>query len=111
MAIEEKTPTNYEQIPQDLYEREPDEPRPVNRERWLLVNLMGNKLICGLARYVRPFGAPMLEILVPETAEFPAFSVEYSPSAIYSVTPIAEAQARDLAEKLRFPPVPVYLTR
>lgn len=75
--------------------------------QWAVVELFGHKTIAGcITKETTLF--PLLRIDVPATSDYPAYTVEYGPAAIYSMTYVSEAVARATAESLRVKPINVY---
>jgi hypothetical protein len=77
--------------------------------QWAIVELMGHKIVAGLASKDEMLGKPMLRVDVPETKGYPAFTQMYGESAIYCVTFVSEEVARLTAEQCKINPVAVYV--
>ncbi|MDF2189323.1 hypothetical protein [Paraflavitalea sp. CAU 1676] len=80
-------------------------------ESWALVELMGHVKLAGLCSEQTVFGGAMLRVDIPETSKQPAFSRFYGTSAIYSVTPVDEKTAKELAESFTATPVQIWDVR
>lgn len=75
--------------------------------QWAVVELFGHKTIAGqITKETNPF--PLLRIDVPATSDYPDYTVEYGPTAIYGITYVSEEVARATAESLRVRPINVY---
>lgn len=75
---------------------------------WVIVELMGKKIVAGQARKDESFGIPLLRVDIPATEGIPAFSSFYGDKAVYGVHPVSEAVARATAQQVRHAPVLVY---
>jgi hypothetical protein len=75
---------------------------------WVIVELMGKKIVAGQARKDESFGIPLLRVDIPATEGIPAFSSFYGDKAVYGVHPVSEAVARATAQQVRHTPVLVY---
>ncbi len=74
---------------------------------WAVVELFGHKTIAGqITKETSLF--PLLRIDVPPTSDWPAYTVEYGPAAIYGITYVSEQVARATAESLKVRPINVY---
>lgn len=60
---------------------------------------MGHQKTAGLCTEQTIGGANLLRVDVPQVGDIPAFTKFYSASAIYSITPVDEAIAREMARK------------
>ncbi len=81
-----------------------DEQQP---SQWAVVELFGHKTIAGcITKETSLF--PLLRIDVPATSDYPAYTVEHGPAAIYGITYVSEAVARATAESLKVKPINVY---
>lgn len=67
-------------------------------EAWCLVELFGHIKIAGKCTEQYLVGTHMLRVDVPETTNKPAFTRIFGHAAIYSINPIDESIARQLAE-------------
>jgi len=76
---------------------------------WAIVELMGHKVVAGLAGKSELFGEAMLRIDVPATSAYPAFTQLYGTAAIYAITFVSEEVARLTAESTKVNPVSVYM--
>ena len=74
---------------------------------WAIVELFGHKTIAGrVTKDTSLF--PLLRIDVPATSEYPEFTAEYGPSAIYGITYVSEEVARRTAQSIKVNPIAVY---
>jgi len=75
-------------------------------EEWAILELMGHRKLAGLVREVAIGGASFIRIDVP-AKEPEKWSVTqfYNPNAVYCMTPVDEALARQTAQS--YQPVPV----
>lgn len=85
------------------------EPKDLQLSNWAIVELMGHKVVAGLAGKSELFGDAMLRIDVPATSEYPAFTQMYGTAAIYAITFVSEEVARATAEYAAVNPVSVYV--
>jgi hypothetical protein len=76
---------------------------------WAIVELMGHKVVAGLASKSEMFGQPLLRIDVPATEGYPAFTQCYGVSAIYAITFVSEEVAKTTAQHVSLNPVSVYV--
>jgi hypothetical protein len=87
------------------------ETKPVETEtkatfkEWVLLELLGRQKIVGLMTEATLAGGAFLRVDVPAFDGAPAFTRFFSPSAVYSINPIAEEVARGLMERYRNEPV------
>jgi hypothetical protein len=72
---------------------------------WCLVELFGHTKIAGHCTEQNIAGTNMLRVDVPETTHQPAFTRFFGSSAIYSINPIDELTAREMAERLTVKPI------
>jgi hypothetical protein len=80
-----------------------------NGVQWAIVELMGHKVVAGMAGKSELFGDAMLRIDVPATSAFPAFTQMYGTAAIYAITFVSEEVAKLTAEHAKVNPVSVYV--
>jgi hypothetical protein len=79
----------------------------MNGPTWCALELFGHRQLAGLAEEVELAGVRMLRVEVPCRAGTETDREDWPPvryfngSALYSVTPVSEAQARKLAEQLQ----------
>lgn len=74
---------------------------------WAIVELFGHKTIAGqITKETNLF--PLLRIDVPATSEYPTYTVEYGPTAIYGITYVSEEVAKAVAESLKVRPINIY---
>jgi len=72
-----------------------------------IVELFGHKTLAGcVTKDTSVF--PMLRIDVPATSQYPAFTAEYGPGAIYGIRYVSEEVAQRTAEAIKENPVTVY---
>lgn len=76
---------------------------------WAIVELMGHRVIAGYVRQSERFGRPLLQIEVPATSAFPAFTQFYGLDSIYCITPVSEEVAKLTGESHKTDPVAVYV--
>lgn len=74
---------------------------------WAVLELMGHQMIAGEVRE-EVIGGPLIRVDVPAINGAAAFTRFYSPSALYSLTPVSEEIARKAAERLRPRAVAMY---
>lgn len=75
--------------------------------QWAVVELFGHKTIAGqISKETGLF--PLLRIDVPATSDYPSYTVEYGPAAIYGITYVSEAVAKATAESLKVKPINIY---
>lgn len=75
------------------------------------VQVMGHVRLAGRVSEHTVAGAAFVRVDVPETGTQPAFTRLFNPSSIYSIDPISEEMARDLAERINAAPVQAYDVR
>ena len=80
-----------------------------NIMQWAIVELMGHKVVAGLATKSEQLGKPMLRVDVPATSAYPKFTQFYGETAIYCITFVSEEVARLTAEQCKINPVSVYV--
>jgi hypothetical protein len=78
-------------------------------ETWASIELFGHQRIAGLVTEQTVAGAGFIRVDVPETKFSPAHTKLFSPSAIYSITPTGEKEARAIAEYLHQKPIEPYM--
>ena len=66
---------------------------------WAIVDLFGHQRIAGQVSEQTLAGSTFLRVDVPETEHGPAFTRFFGGSAVYSLSPCAEAIARELATR------------
>lgn len=75
-------------------------------EEWALLELFGHQRIAGKVTNATIGGGSFIRVDVPGTKKDEvAFTRYYSPSSIYSISPVTERVARALAAKLDVAPV------
>ena len=72
---------------------------------WALVELFGHQRIVGKVSEATLAGGAFLRVDVPEDGEKKAYTRFYGPSAIYSISPIAEDIALQMIKSYRNEPV------
>lgn len=82
-------------------------PKP-SFDQWCVVELMGHQRIAGRVTEETLFGTALMRVDVPETSKGAGFTKYYGSTAIYCVTPVDEAIARGVAERLDPRPVQRY---
>ena len=75
---------------------------------WAIVDLMGHTRLAGYVTEREIAGAGLLQIDVPQCGERPAFSRFVAPTALYSMTPVSEEVARQLASTIGAQPITVW---
>jgi hypothetical protein len=81
----------------------------VNNGQFVILELMGRKVIAGYATEEIRWGKPLIRIDVPETNSYPKFTQWYGGEAIYCITPVSEEVAKLTAERMAVNPVSVYV--
>lgn len=64
---------------------------------WAVVEVMGHRSYAGQVTEVARFGSTMIQVVVPETTTREGFVKLFASSALYAITPVTEAQAREFA--------------
>lgn len=77
-------------------------------DQWALVELYGHQRIVGRVREATIGGCSFVRVDVPAVGEQKEFTRYFGQNAIYSLNPIAEGVAMQLAERFRNPPVSAY---
>ena len=77
-------------------------------ETWAIVELFGHNKIAGQVSEQVIAGQGYIRVDVPALEGFPAFTKMYGTGAIYSITPVDEEIARQVARYLRIEPVHIY---
>lgn len=77
-------------------------------DQWALVELFGHQKIVGRVTEATFAGGAFIRVDVPKVEEEEAFTRFYGPAAIYSINPIAEEIALQLARQFRNVPVSRY---
>lgn len=79
------------------------------QDEWAVLELMGHRKYAGRISEVERFGAAMARLEVfAEGDEEPRFTQDYSPQAIYCLTPCTEALARRYSNRHRPEPISGY---
>ncbi len=79
----------------------PQEPEPEPEAECAIVEIMGHRKPVGLIREEQRFGAALLRIDVPGADGGIETTLYYAGAALFSVTPVTEATARELLERER----------
>lgn len=77
-----------------------------DQETWALLEIMGHDRIAGLVATKAIGTAAIVEVRVPATTKYPAFRKLFAPAAIFSMTPVSENVAREMAERFGSRPHP-----
>jgi hypothetical protein len=77
-------------------------------ETWAIVELFGHNKIAGKVSEQVIAGQGYIRVDVPELEGSPAFTKMFGTGAIYSITPVDEEIARQVARYLRIEPVHIY---
>ena len=78
-------------------------------ETWAVIELFGHQQLAGLVTEASIGGCSFVRVDVPEINGRPAFTKFYGNGAIYSMTPVGEAEARMALANIMPRPVSVYL--
>ena len=78
-------------------------------ETWAVIELFGHQQLAGLVTEASIGGCSFVRVDVPEVNGRPAFTKFYGNGAIYSMTPVGEAEARMALANIMPRPVSVYL--
>ncbi len=76
--------------------------------QWAVVELFGHQRIAGLLSEQTIGGCQFLRVDVPDSGDQKGFTKLYGQGAIYGITFVEEAIARELAGRVRARPVEVY---
>lgn len=84
-----------------------------NFETWAIIEVFGHEKYAGFVKDITIGSTTMLQVQVPETGKereypLPGFQKIFNPSSIFSLTPVSEEYAREMANNLRKSPVDVY---
>lgn len=77
-----------------------------DKETWALIEIMGHDRIAGLVASKAIGNAVFVEVRVPATTHYPAFTKLFAPAAIFSMAPVSENVARAMAERFGSRPHP-----
>jgi hypothetical protein len=77
-------------------------------DMWALVELMGHSRIVGKLTEANLAGGAFLRVDVPGEEWRPAITKFYSPSAVYAITPVTEAEAKAMIEQISPKPVALF---
>lgn len=83
-------------------------PLPQGFAHWAILEIMGHQRFAGFVQEQEIAGAAMLRLDVPAIGALPAFTRYFSAASVYSITPVAEELARNVAQKLEQQPVSIY---
>lgn len=75
---------------------------------WCMVELFGHQRIAGKCTEQNIAGTNMLRVDIPATKNQPQFTRFLSSGAIYSINPVTEEVAKQIAENLQVAPVSVW---
>lgn len=75
---------------------------------WCLLELMGHQRIAGLISEATIGGVNLLRVDVPEVKGIAGYTRYFSGSAVYSLNPVTEKLAKQMAEGLRVAPIQRY---
>lgn len=78
-------------------------------DTYALVELFGHQKIAGRVTEQVIAGQGFVRVDVPETSRSGSFTRLFGPSAIYSITPMSEELAKQVAERIYAEPVTVYI--
>lgn len=78
-------------------------------EIWAYVEIMGHNQIAGYLTEQTIAGQGFLRVDVPAVGDVPAYTKLLSPSSVYAINPIGEAEAVAIATKLRVRPIEPYM--
>jgi len=78
-------------------------------ETWALVELFGHQQIVGVVTEQAIGGCSFIRVDVPAANGAPAYTKFYGNGAVYSMTPVGEAEARAMMERLVVWPISPYL--
>jgi len=77
---------------------------------WAIVELMGRHVVAGEVSEVTVGGAAMLRVDVPAVeGEAVACTKFFGGSAVYAITPVGEAEAREAIRRLKVRPVHIWV--
>jgi len=76
---------------------------------WAIVELMGRHVVAGEVSEVTVAGAGMLRVDVPAVDGSPGCTKFLGGSAIYAITPVGEAEAREAIRRLKVRPVHIWV--
>ena len=75
--------------------------------QWAIVEIFGHKTLAGkVTKDTSLF--PLLRIDVPQTSNYPAYTIEHGPQAIFSILYVSEEVACKIAESINLNPITVY---
>lgn len=74
-----------------------------------IVEIFGHQMLAGEIQKIEMFGTPMVRVSVPATEDRPAFTRDFNPSAIYSITYVSAEIAALTAKQLNVKPVSIYI--
>lgn len=77
-------------------------------EQWAIVDLFGHQRLAGLVTEAEIGGCAFVRVDVPAVGEEQPFTRYFGQGAIYSLSPVAEEIAREVAARQRARPVQAY---
>lgn len=78
------------------------------KEMWALVELFGHNRVAGKVTEAEMGGGALIRVDVPAVKDRPPLTKYYNVKAIYALTPVDEATARQMAESIDPAPVNSY---
>lgn len=81
---------------------------PSQFAHWAVLEIMGHQRFAGYVSEVAIGGSSMLRIDVPAVGALPAFTRYFGAASVYSISPVTEELARNIAQQLEQQPVTVY---
>ena len=81
---------------------------PAQFDEWAILEIMGHQRFAGHLTEQTIGGTSMLRIDVPAVGELSAFTRYFTANSVYSITPVSEELARQIASGLKRQPVTVY---
>lgn len=82
-----------------------------NFKSWAIVEVFGHEKYAGYVENLQIGGTSMLRIEVPETGgeyPLPGFTKIFNPSSVFSITPVSEDYAKEMANRLKKHPITAY---
>jgi len=84
-----------------------------NFKTWAIVEVFGHEKYAGYVEELQIGGTSMLKIEVPNTGTgceypLPGFTKIFNPSSVFSITPVSEDYAKEMANRLRKHPITAY---
>ena len=78
---------------------------PTRFEQWALLEIMGHQRYAGLVSEQAIAGGSLVRIDIPEVNGRKGFTNLFGVGSVYAITPMEEAAARVLAERLQVAPI------